>query len=195
MRVSKQVMVENNSKIIEKAAQLFREKGIGSTSVVDVMKSAGLTHGGFYRHFNSKDELVTVAIQKAFNDLIKKLKNDIEQQGAKQAVTNFVSQYLTEQHVLNPRTGCPIATLGAEIDQKFKMHKKIITQGADQLITLFAQGIDSKSDESTSKAIGLLAVLVGSLVMARSAETKSVMDKILSSGNLLAMSCIGVKVK
>ena len=191
MRVSKQVMAENNEKIVDEAARLFREKGIEPTSVAEVMGAAGLTHGGFYRHFNSKDELVYAAIQKASNDMANDLKNDIAQQGAKQAIAGFINKYLSEQHVANPGKGCPIAALSAETDRKPKIHKKAITQGTEQLINLLAQGIEGKPDEKQANAAGLLAVLVGTLILARTAKTKQVMNEILSSGHRLAKFCMG----
>jgi len=190
MRVTKQVMADNNAKIVDEAARLFREKGIETTSVVDVMGAAGLTHGGFYRHFSSKNELVTAAINKAFDDMTSALENDISQQGAKQAVANFVCGYLSKQHVANPGKGCPIAALGAEVDRS-KTHKEGIANGAEQLVSILVQGFAGNPDEKKAKAIGLLAMLVGTLVLARSTKTKQAMDEILTSGYRLAEFCIG----
>ncbi len=190
MRVSKRVMAKNNSKIIGEAARLFREKGIEDTSVADVMGAAGLTHGGFYRHFQSKDELVIAALQKAFKENVNILENDIAQQGAKQAVANFVRRYLSEQHVAKPGEGCPIASLGTEIGRKSKVHQEAITQGIEQFVSLIAQGFEGEPDEKQGKAIGLLTVLVGALVLARSAKTKLKRHEILSSGYRLAKLCM-----
>lgn len=191
MRVTKQVMAGNNAKIVDEAARLFREKGIEATSVADVMGAAGLTHGGFYRHFSSKDELVSAAINKASDDMASDLENDVLQHGAKQAIADFVRGYLSEQHVANPGKGCPIAALGAEVDRESKVHKKEIAYGAERLVSILVQGFAGNLDEKQAKAIGLLAVLVGTLVLARSAKTKRTMNEILTSGYRLAEFCIG----
>jgi len=189
MRVTKQAMTENNLKIVDEAARLFREKGIEATSVADVMGAAGLTHGGFYRHFSSKDDLVSVAIKKASDDMAGDLKKDISQQGEKQAIADFVRRYLSEQHVTNLGKGCPIAALGAEVDRKSKAHRDAITLGSEQLIDLLALGIDGEPDDVHAKATGLLATLVGTLILARSAKTKALMNQILSSGYRAAELC------
>ena len=191
MRVTKQVMAGNNAKIVDEAARLFREKGIGATSVADVMGAAGLTHGGFYRHFSSKDELVTAAINKASDDMASDLENDISQHGAEQAIADFVRRYLSMQHVANPGKGCPIAALGAEVDRESKVHKEEIAYGAERLVSMLVRGFEGKPDEKHERAIGLLAVLVGTLVLARSTKNKRMMNKILTSGYQLAEFCIG----
>ncbi len=182
MRVSKQVMTENNAKIVDEAARLFREKGIEATSVADVMKAAGLTHGGFYRHFASKDKLAAAAIKKAFDDIASNLQNDIDRQGAKQAVADYVRSYLSEQHVCMPGKGCPIVALGAEVNRESKLQREAITLGTEQLVSLLALGVGGKQDEVQAKAVGLLAALVGTLILARSAETGLKMNDVLSSG-------------
>ena len=185
MRVSKQVMAENNSKIISAAARLFREKGIDDTSVAEVMGAAGLTHGGFYRHFKTKDDLVIAAIDKACKDLERRLEKAIAQQGAQQAIKEFVLRYLSEQHVISPGTGCPIAALSSEIDRKSKALQKAISHGTERLVSLLEQGVNASPSEKHSKAIGLLAVLVGALILARSAETGKTRDDILAAGRCL----------
>lgn len=189
MRVSKQVMAANNEKIVTEAARLFREKGIEATSVADVMGAAGLTHGGFYRHFRSKDELASAAIKKAFDDMANALENDITQKGAKQAIVDFVRRYLSERHVVKPGKGCPIAALGAEIYRESKVHREAITLGTEQLVSLLALGVEGDPDETHTKATGLLATLVGTLILARSAKSKRIMNEILSSGYRLAELC------
>lgn len=190
MRVSKQVMAENNSRIINEAARLFREKGVESTSVADVMGAAGLTNGGFYRHFQSKDELVNAAIRKAFKESTDSLENNKEQRDTKRTVTNFVQHYLSEQHVNEPGKGCPIAALGAATDRSSNILKSVLAEGTEQVISLLAQGIEGTADEKQEKATTLLAVLVGTLVLARSADTKTKMREILSFGAKQAKFCL-----
>lgn len=186
MRVSKQVMAENNAKIVEQAAYLFRENGIEATSVADVMQAAGLTHGGFYRHFASKDELAAVAINKAFDEITTNLQNDIDRQGARQAVVDYVRSYLSEQHVRLPGKGCPIVALGAEVNRESRLQRQAITQGSERLVSLLVLGIEGASNEIHTKAEGVLAVLVGTLILARCAESQLKMNDILSSGHRLA---------
>lgn len=189
MRVSKQVMKENNDKIVDEAARLFREKGLEATSVADVMGAAGLTHGGFYRHFSSKNELVSAAIKKSFNDIIFELRENIKTKGLEVAVTNYIRNYLSERHVNNPGTGCPIAALSAEIDRNSKVHRKAISSGSEQLVKILTPGIKGSLDEARTKAMGLISVLVGTLVLARSAKNKSAVKEVLLSGIQLAEFC------
>lgn len=182
MRVSKAVMATNNAKIVDSAASLFRKNGIATTSVAQVMAAADLTHGGFYRHFASKDALVDAALDKAFADLATPLAEDIKTLGSKAALGRFVTNYLSESHALNPAKGCPISALAGEANRKTELQKAAFRRGKQRFIELLAQGFDGPKKKQQAKARTLLALLVGSLVLARGAESKVEMKKTLKAG-------------
>ncbi len=188
MRVTKEAKAYTNEKIIEEASRLFREKGIGATSVTDIMVAAGLTHGGFYRHFKSKNDLAVTAIRKMFDAVIIALEEDIAKNGAYQAVTDYIGRYLSMQHVANLGKGCPIVALGAEVGRGGELYADVMYEGEQKLISLLVLGMGDS--EGRKKAAGLLVILVGTLVMARSVSDKTLIDEILSSGRKLAHGCL-----
>ena len=90
MRITKETAAANRERVLEAAARLFREKGVDGIAVADLMKAAGLTHGGFYNHFESKEELAAAAFKTAFDATVARL----ERQAAKAGVSHFVSYLL-----------------------------------------------------------------------------------------------------
>ena len=182
MRVSKAVMAENNARIITEAARLFRENGIDTTSVAQIMEAAGLTHGGFYRHFESKEALVSAAIHKAFKDLAQPLADNIEKLGPEAALNRFVTTYLTPSHVAKPGKGCPLAAFSAEADRKGGVQQTALQQGRENFVALLAQGFTGTKKTQRTKARGLLALLVGSLVLARGATSPAALKEALAAG-------------
>jgi len=198
VRVSRKAKAESNARIVDVAARLFRENGIESTAVGDVMKAAGLTHGGFYRHFGSKDELVAIAISKAFDGVIENLEKDIAERGGEPALDDYISQYLSLAHRRSLGAGCPLAALASDASRGSASFKKAMTEGATRLTDIIA-GILANSTEETPKAdldkyrnwaTGLLAVLVGSMVQARAIDTEETATEILSIGHQLAQNIL-----
>ena len=111
MRMSQIEKDRSHARIIGSAAKLVRQHGIEGTSVDDVMKDAGLTHGGFYKHFESKDTLVAAALDEAFKEIIEMLEPQTLKQNAASLSTDFQSFYLSDPHVASSNKGCPIAAL------------------------------------------------------------------------------------
>lgn len=104
MRVSRNQVLENKCRILEAAGRLFRERGFESVTVTDVMKSAGLTHGGFYGYFKSKDDLIAQALAKVLGSA-----------GALPAdLATCAEQYLSPDHRDDFAGGCPVAALASE---------------------------------------------------------------------------------
>ena len=182
VRMSKEAKAVSNEKIIGEAARLFRERGLENTGVAQVMQAAGLTHGGFYRHFSSKEELAQIAIKRAFEPAICGLRDSIAKHGATSAISTFIDQYLSQRHVERPGFGCPIAALGGEVARSSRDLKEAFEIGTNRLIDLLAQGIEGERDERHVKASGMLFTLVGALVLARTAKSKTAVQEILKTG-------------
>ena len=114
MRVSREAAQASRKRIIQEAARLMREKGVGSTSVADVMGAAGMTTGGFYKHFESKDDLAAAAVGAAFESILAPLQRSAEKSGPAPARAAYLRHYLSEAHVRNPGKGCPVAAMGVD---------------------------------------------------------------------------------
>ncbi len=173
MRVSREEMEKSHKRIVEGAARLVRDRGIESTSVDDVMSEAGLTHGGFYRHFKTKDALVAAALQSAFEQLTAALEARFEKYEPKVAVANYHADYLSNMHVEEPGIGCPLAALGGDVARGSDALKIAFGAGVNRLVGTLARGMEGSPQERRAKAGRELAMLVGAVVIARASDPET----------------------
>src|SRR6201987_2085517 len=129
MRKAREEGAETRKRIVRAAARKFREQGIVATGLADLMKAAGLTHGGFYKHFASKDQLVAEATTAA-------LDTPLEGIAAHPTVTAAVAAYLSPRHRDNPASGCPLAALGSELARSDKKTREAATAGFVRLVNI-----------------------------------------------------------
>jgi TetR/AcrR family transcriptional repressor of nem operon len=118
MRYSPEHKAENHEKILSMAARSFREHGGDSSGIGTVMKKAGLTKGGFYRHFGSKDDLFVAAVARAFDEMGRGMLQVAKSAPEGQALRAMIEQYLSARHANSPGMGCVIAALGPELARK-----------------------------------------------------------------------------
>jgi TetR/AcrR family transcriptional repressor of nem operon len=129
---------ETRKGIVRAAACKFREKGIVATGLAELMKAAGLTHGGFYKHFASKDQLVAEATTAALDMLL-------EGMAAHPTIKAAAAAYLSTRHRDNPASGCPLAALGGELARSDKKAREAATAGFVRLVDIRA-GKDGTAD-------------------------------------------------
>jgi TetR/AcrR family transcriptional repressor of nem operon len=118
MRYSPEHKAENHEKILSMAARSFREHGGDSSGIGTVMKKAGLTKGGFYRHFGSKDELFVDAVARAFDEMGKGMLEAAKSAPKGHALRAIIERYLSTDHANSPGMGCAFAALGPEFTRK-----------------------------------------------------------------------------
>src|SRR5262249_19540863 len=118
MRYSPEHKAENREKILSMAARSFRERGGDSSGIGTVMKKAGLTKGGFYRHFASKDDLFVEAVARAFEEMGRDMLEVAKSAPEGQALRAIIEHYLSTRHANSPGTGCVISALGPELARK-----------------------------------------------------------------------------
>src|SRR6266478_7826505 len=111
MRKSKQEAAITRQRIVKAAAAEFRRNGIAGTGLADLMAAAGLTHGGFYRHFDSKDQIVAEACTAAAETLLRQLAAPVAKKSSRRGLKTIVEKYLSAAHRDEPADGCPIAAL------------------------------------------------------------------------------------
>ena len=111
------------------AAAEFRQHGIAATGLADLMKAAGLTHGGFYRHFKSKDQLVAEACSAAIATMNERVASSASRKRGRKGLKIAVANYLSTEHPDNPRDGCPLAALGAEMARADTQTRAAATAG------------------------------------------------------------------
>jgi TetR/AcrR family transcriptional repressor of nem operon len=183
MRYSKEHKLETHARIVKKASVRLREKGAHGVGVADLMKEAGLTHGGFYAHFDSREALVIEAFADAMDRGTEHWRKLAEQTPPDKRLAAIVKSYLTRLHRDDPGHGCAIPTLGAEIARESPRTRKAFAAKLEQMIDLFAAQIPEVSRKAARKqAMAVIATMIGTLVLARVAGTGDFSDEILGAG-------------
>ena len=178
MRITQEEAAENKAKIVAAAANRFREKGFDGISVADLLREVGLTHGGFYNHFKSKEELEAAACQLAFEKAATRL-NAVSERSAAQrhaALLEYVSNYLSRE-ARDARVVCPIVSLTSEAARRGRDVRRRFAEAIRhhiQLIGTAMQGQGGRAGDAQEKAIGTLALLVGGLLLARGVKDADV---------------------
>jgi TetR/AcrR family transcriptional regulator, transcriptional repressor for nem operon len=162
MRKSKEEAALTRKRIVTAAAEKFRKNGIVATGLNDLMNAAGLTHGGFYKHFESKDQLVTEACAEAVGTMIEYV--------AKGAAggTTAVETYLSTSHRDNPAAGCPLSAIGSELSRCDDRTRTVATAGFLKLVDIIARQFGkAKPVDARRKALAAVSTMIGAMTMSR----------------------------
>jgi TetR/AcrR family transcriptional repressor of nem operon len=165
MRNSRAEAAQSRERIVIAAARMFRADGIDAVSVGDVMKKAGMTHGGFYKHFASKEALVAEACGFALRETRSRLRIAGESAEKGEELKAIVDTYLSERHVENPAGGCALAALGGELGRANSEARKTLDEGRAAFISLIAQYW--KGPDADLSASAFVSALVGAVINAR----------------------------
>jgi len=183
-RVSQQQAEENRRRVVETAARLFREKGT-HLSVADLMKASGLTHGGFYKQFASKDALIDEATAHAFAELTQLHAAGLERHAGQrdEARQALIDNYLSVEHRDNPADGCPAAALAADMAREpaDSEARRVYTEGVGDFAAALAdERADEKADEQADGLVRL-STMLGALVLSRATKGSPLSEEILDS--------------
>ncbi|MGS4884837.1 TetR/AcrR family transcriptional regulator [Roseibium sp. MB-4] len=181
-RVSNEEKQRNHNKIVDAAARLFRENGIEMTSVADVMKAAGLTHGGFYRHFGSKEDLISAALDRAVDDVLKEGEEAPEGEARTLARDAYIARYLSEDHLSGRGKGCPLAALGTELVRMDGAPQDAAQNAVHRTVQLLNLGEGKRGP----KGKAVLALLLGSVVLARLTDGDDDKAKMMEAAKIAA---------
>ena len=168
MRKSKQEAAVTRQRIIRAAAAAFRKNGIAGTGLSDLMAAAGLTHGGFYRHFDSKDQIVAEACAAAGESLVEQLAACASEKPPRRGFNTIVENYLSAAHRDEPADGCPIAALGSEIARGDERTRAAATQALLKFVDVItSQFGKTRPDVARRRALVAAAIMIGALTMSR----------------------------
>jgi TetR/AcrR family transcriptional repressor of nem operon len=188
MRVSREQAAKNREHVIDTAARLFREKGYSGIGVADLMKEAGLTHGGFYGNFASKEDLMVAACEHAFDGAAARWSAMIAHD-PDTALAAIVATYLSRRHVQHPGQGCAVAALGGDVARLAAPVRAATTAGVRAQIDLLAPLMDGDTAQAQQRAaMAAYAGMVGALVLARAVSDDALVDDMLDAvqGSILA---------
>ncbi|MEO4001405.1 helix-turn-helix domain-containing protein [Mesorhizobium sp. CAU 1732] len=170
MRVSREQMAENRRRILDEASRLFREKGFEAVTVAEVMKAAGLTHGGFYGHFGSKDDLVAQSLAHVL----------AQDTAGGDDLRAYLDAYLSPKHRDNAADGCPMAGLAADIRHQTAAARLAMTEGLRSQIDRIGEALpDMNVADRRRAAIGSWAAMVGAVILARAIDDAALSDEVL----------------
>jgi TetR/AcrR family transcriptional repressor of nem operon len=181
VRESREVKAKHYGEIVAAASKMLRGRGIDRTSLADLMRAAGLTHGGFYRHFKSKDALVAASTRNMFGAIIASFRARVDKEGPTAALSAYVNEYLSGRHVKAPEEGCPVAGYGAEAARESRAVREAFAEGMKQMLSLAAEGVSCPKEKRCARAMALQALMTGAVVMARAAGSSNLSQEILTS--------------
>lgn len=173
MKLREEKKLQSRSRILRSAAQLFRRKGIAATGVDKIMGKAGLTAGGFYAHFKSKDELVAMALESVLRNSKTRLVNGNKSHNA---VDGVLDVYLSESHRDQPERGCVLAALAGEIPRQTNRIRRIVAHHLESWISDL-----EKAGLSRDQAIRSVSLAIGSLILSRMTKGSELSDEILKA--------------
>ena len=174
MRMTREKAAESRARIVETASRLFRERGFDGVGLDAIMKEAGLTHGGFYGHFSSKEDLAAEAVARA-------LEQGAGLQSRYTNVADFVSDYLSESHFADRANGCVLAALGGDMARRGGGARSGVTSYVRNALERLAGLFRGTAAARRRRAITTLAGVVGAMTLARAIEDPTLADEILST--------------
>jgi TetR/AcrR family transcriptional repressor of nem operon len=169
MKVSREQMGENRRRILDAAGRLFRDRGFEAVTVAEVMREASLTHGGFYGHFRSKDDLIAAALA----ELV------VASEPGPLALPAFAARYLSPAHRDDPASGCPVAALASDTIRQAPEARAAMTEGLRRQIARLTDGA-AEPESARQAAIGSWAAMVGAMILARMSDDPALSDEVLA---------------
>jgi TetR/AcrR family transcriptional repressor of nem operon len=179
VRVTREQAEANREKILDVAGTLFRERGYDGIGVADIMKRAGLTHGGFYGHFASKDDLAAEITARVLGR-----EGWLERLTGKRdpAIADVVRNYLSPRHRDDPGHGCLFAALGSDVVRQPRSVRRAFTEGLRKRVDMIRDLMPGRSAAGRrQKAIATMAGLIGALVLARAVDDPKLSNEILEA--------------
>jgi AcrR family transcriptional regulator len=168
-----------HDRIVETAARAIRRSGYDGTGLAEIMKEAGLTHGGFYAHFDSRDAMLAEAADRAGADALAMLAQVAAAAPPTRALEAMLRAYLSREHVKGVDTGCPVAALGSEMPRQAPKVRRAATRRIKEMIDLVArQSPDWGQPGVHERALVTVATAVGALVVARAVDDPKLSDAV-----------------
>jgi TetR/AcrR family transcriptional repressor of nem operon len=181
MKVSREEAARNRERIVEAAARLFRERGFEGVGVAELMKDVGLTHGGFYGHFESKDDLMAQSCERALEHSLERWRKRAEA-SPDEPLAAITDGYLTTRHRDDPGTGCLLAALGSDVSRQGPAVRRAVTDYLNSAFDVLTRLVPGKTRAARRrKALAAYASLIGAMVMARAVDDRALSQEILEA--------------
>jgi TetR/AcrR family transcriptional repressor of nem operon len=193
MRYSDTHKEETRRRIVTVASRQVRARGPDGVSVAEVMAEAGLTHGGFYAHFKSKDALIAAAIEAAFENRRVFFRNQPEADDAPAFLDRFVDSYVSQIHRDRPERGCPVATLSSDIPRQGEAARAAFDAGVKSLIQTLASRLTVGAPQDRDALAGsLVTEMAGAVALARAVSDPELSDRLLEQSRRSVKARMGL---
>ncbi len=168
MRKSKKEAAETRQRIVAAASAAFRRDGIDGTGLADLMAAAGLTHGGFYKHFESKEQVVEESVALATESMVESMKQTLSASPGQRGLHTAIAEYLSADHRDDAAGGCPLVALGGEAARGGEAVREAATAGFLKMVEAIASRLEGVSAAAARKeALVIISTMVGAVTMAR----------------------------
>ncbi len=194
MRYSESHKDETHKKLLMAAGRMLRAKGPDGFAVAEVMKDAGLTHGGFYAHFKSKDALMAEALSGVFARAKDKYARAVEDLPPRPALGAYIDFYVSPAHRDNAGNGCPITALNSDMPRQSKKLRGIFDAGVQSLVSGLARRIEAAGIEGDAQALAasVLSAMAGAVAVSRAVSDKRLSDEMLETARASIKARLGV---
>ncbi|MBK6865134.1 MAG: TetR/AcrR family transcriptional regulator [Ideonella sp.] len=168
-----------HERIVGVAARAIRRSGYGGTGVADIMKEAGLTHGGFYAHFSSREAMLAEAARRACAESAATVAEVVANAPPGQAFASMLGAYLSREHLERVDVGCPLAALGSETSRQVPEVRRVATRHIKEMIDFVArQSPDWGQPAAHERAMVTVATMVGALMLSRAVDEPGLSDSL-----------------
>jgi TetR/AcrR family transcriptional repressor of nem operon len=180
---------KSHDAILASASALLRERGIRASSVMDVMKGAGLTVGGFYGHFESKEQLFTETIRSAARSMWSGLLQRAMSDTSRSPAMSVLERYLSRKHRDNAEAGCPLPSVASEVAREGDPYREALEGELSEFIQALS-GLIGPGEKSREKALAMLALMYGALSLARAVRGTRLSDEFLEAAKKLGAQAL-----
>ena len=182
MRYRPEHKIETHQKIVQDASRRVRAEGLNGAAVGTVMRDAGLTHGGFYKHFANKDELLMESLKEGFREIIATLVRAAEQSPPREAWKAIVKTYLRQEMCEHPERGCPLATLAPELARvDTRMRPQIVAELVNYKSQMLPFMPGRRTVDKERAFFAIFSTMVGAVEIARMLPNPAIREKVLGS--------------
>jgi TetR/AcrR family transcriptional repressor of nem operon len=193
MRYSDSHKEETRQKVLKAASRALREKGPDRLTVPEVMSAVGLTHGGFYAHFKSKDDLIAATIDSIFAFSRERTRKMVEGMPAAHALATFIDFYVSASHRDVPSRGCPLVMLSSDMPRQKKKVREAFDAGAHSMQAFLAKYIaELDLPEPEQLAATVLSAMAGAVALARAVTDRTLSDDLLHAARVNIKQRLGI---
>ena len=193
MRYSETHKDETRERVLKLAAKALREKGPDRLAVAEIMQSAGLTHGGFYAHFASKDAFLEAALKEIFAQSGERRRRIAAKGTPKEALSAYIDFYVSKSHRDHPGEGCPIVALNSDLPRQSKAFRAAFDAGVKNLVDEIGRWIAAIGLEDPEKrAVSVISAMVGAVALSRTVSDRKFSDDLISTANIGIKAQLGL---